>query len=182
MPKTEDKRSKDEREVHRVEIAQLYLKGNTQAAIAEKLDISQQQVSYDLKVIRKRWLESSVRDFDELKSNELAKIDLLEAEAWKAWERSIGTKKIVSKKKGVNGKGPIDETTTRVEELAGNPAFLTAVNNCIDRRCRILGLETVLKFEDLNLAITRVLDAGYTIYAQPEQKVEERSDRVSNEG
>src|SRR5262245_53581405 len=72
----------------RKRVAALYIQGQSQARIAEQVGVAQGTISYDLQAIRKEWLASSVRDFDEAKSQELAKLDHLEAEAWAGWERS----------------------------------------------------------------------------------------------
>jgi DNA-directed RNA polymerase specialized sigma24 family protein len=56
-------------------IADLYVQGFSQMAIAERLGISQATVSADLKQIRREWRESAIRDFDHAQDRELAKID-----------------------------------------------------------------------------------------------------------
>jgi hypothetical protein len=40
-------------------IADLYLRGHKQSEISAQLHITQQQVSYDLKVLQKRWQAAS---------------------------------------------------------------------------------------------------------------------------
>ena len=72
----------------RQQVAELYVKGWFQTAIAEELGVSQTTVCHDLKAIRKQWRESSIRDFDAARERELCKLDLLEREAWAAWQRS----------------------------------------------------------------------------------------------
>jgi len=69
-------------------VADLYLQGWTQIAIAEELGVAQPTISDDLKRIRAQWRESGVRDFDEARQLELMKLDRIEREAWSAWERS----------------------------------------------------------------------------------------------
>lgn len=68
--------------------ASLYLQGKTQQEIAGVIGVSRSQIGYDLDEIRERWLTSSIRDFDQARAEALAKIDLLEREAWLAWEQS----------------------------------------------------------------------------------------------
>jgi hypothetical protein len=163
------KRQPDEVERDRELIAKLYIQGKKQSAIAEiisaqyKFSVTQQQISLDLGVIRKRWLESSVRDFDAAKSEQLAKIDHMESEAWDAWEKSKGKHRQVTTKKGINGKGEIDETTVKVEDLIGNPAYMNIIDRCIERRCRLLGLDAELRYTDVNLAIAAVIRAGFVV-------------------
>src|SRR5712671_208116 len=72
----------------RKQVADLYLQGWTQIAIAERLGVKQPTICEDLQGIRKQWRESAVRDFDLAREMELLKCDRVEREAWAAWERS----------------------------------------------------------------------------------------------
>src|SRR5689334_17914177 len=72
----------------RQQVAQLVLEGYTQTAIVEKLGITQAAISKDTKQIRIAWRESQIRDFDELRSEELARLNHIEREAWAGWHRS----------------------------------------------------------------------------------------------
>ena len=118
-------------------VAKFYLRGWTQTKIARNIGCSVATVCRALEAVRKEWQASRIRDFDELISIELAKIDHLERVAWAAWERSIGlkTKTRVSDDKGT-------ETTTWID--AGDPRFLDRIGKCIERRCKLLGLEAVI--------------------------------------
>ena len=66
----------------RRKIADLYLKGWIQADIAAEIGMAQQTVSNDIKALQKDWLASALIDFNEAKSQELAKVDRLEREYW----------------------------------------------------------------------------------------------------
>ena len=72
----------------RQRVAELYLQGWQQDAIAKELTIRQPMVSEDLAKIRQAWRESAIRDFDAARDLELARLDRIEREAWAAWERS----------------------------------------------------------------------------------------------
>jgi hypothetical protein len=69
-------------------MARLYLQGWPQWKIREKFGLSHQQISHDLKAIRAGWKASAVRDVDEAKSQELAKLNKLGREYRNAWEQS----------------------------------------------------------------------------------------------
>ncbi len=72
------KRQKKIAIAHRREkIAEYYLKGKRQSEIAEMLGFDQSTISLDLKAIRNQWLDSALRNFDDLKSQELAKLSLI---------------------------------------------------------------------------------------------------------
>lgn len=126
--KTGPKRTEVERERDRRLVAELYLTGHNQYDIRDILNeredvaytICQQQISHDLAVIRKRWADSGVRDFDAARAQELARIDRLEIEYWDAWRDVV----------------PTDRTA---------PSYLAGVMSCIDRRCKLLGLDAPTK-------------------------------------
>ena len=152
-------RTEDEILRDRARIADLYLRGRKQWEIGQELGLSQQMVSYELGIIRKQWMESAVRDFDEAKGRELDRIDHLEREAWDAWERSkrhrlVSVSGIEEKStgSGVDDR-PAAPTETRTREetrktdQVGDPRFLEKVAWCIDQRCKILGLHAALRLK-----------------------------------
>jgi hypothetical protein len=132
----------------RVEIATLYLQGKLQFEIAQILStdqargytLTQQTISRDLKMIQRDWQRSTIVKFDEARAQELAKIDNLEREYWRAWERSKTEKKHSEKEKT---EGVQLKEVTRVEkwELIGDHRFLEGIQWCINRRCELLGLD-----------------------------------------
>lgn len=125
----------DQRRARQAEVARLYLQGKTQLHIAQQLGVSRQQVGYDLVVIRKAWLKSQIRDFDAAKSKELARLDLLEATHWDAFERSLRDGGRTIEKTSERG-----DTTEKVSYCRdGNPKFLEGISKCIETRARILG-------------------------------------------
>lgn len=143
-------------------VAELYLRGKMQSEIMNTLNdsyrkeaettgkrdyfqITQPSISRDLAEVRRRWRESSIRDFDSARAQELAKIDELEREYWKAWSRSIGESKMTRKRKGIVGEGVVDEETTETRLLVGSPKFLEGVERCIAKRCELLGLDAPKK-------------------------------------
>ena len=141
------KRTPTQRESDLQETARLYLHGVFQADIAKKLKVSQAQISHDLKTIRGRWLASSIVDISQVKAKELAKIDEVERQAYRGWHRSL--KDAETKVKSAKGIGNSVRTEAREESKgqAGDPRFLTIVVSCIDRRCKIFGLDAPTKLE-----------------------------------
>jgi len=125
-------------------MSDLYLQGWLQADIATELNLSESTVSRDLKALQGQWLKSALIDFDEAKSRELAKIDRLEREYWRGWKRSCEDAETITK----------DGTPAAVEKVkrtakgqAGDPRFLAGVQWCIDRRCKVLGIDAAAKFD-----------------------------------
>lgn len=147
-------RSKFQRKADYERITSLYLRGWRQADIAAELGLTQQQISYDLGVVQKQWRESTTMDLDEAKQKELSRIDELQNDFWTAWEESkknvvtvgVEKKSITLKIKDASG-GDIGlpaierKDSRRRTGQSGNPAFLQGVLSCIDRRCKLLGLD-----------------------------------------
>ena len=133
----------------RRKVADLYLKGWIQADIATEIGMSQKTVSNDIKALQKDWLNSALVDFNEAKSQELAKIDRLEREYWQAWERSCeDAETITEKARASKGSDRPDsvEKTKQAKGQAGDPRFLSGVQWCIERRCKMFGLDEPDRF------------------------------------
>ena len=127
----------------RKKVAELYLQGKWQSEIAGIVGVTQSQVSQDLTVLRRLWLQSSLINIDKIKSRELAKIDRLESEAWDAWESSVGKKIRTTESSGDKG----NETKTETKIDAGDPRFLQSIQWCIAKRCEIFGLNAPFKLD-----------------------------------
>ncbi len=134
------KRTPAQRERDLAETARLLLQRKTQAEIAVQLGITQQQVSLDMKLLKKRWREGSEVDFRAFLSEELALAFQVEAEAWRGWNRS--TKDAITKtQEAKDGKeGREQGVKVRTTGQAGDPRFLTEVLNCSKHRLVLMGL------------------------------------------
>ena len=156
-------RSQFQREADYERITSLYLRGWRQADIAAELGLTQQQVSYDLRTIQKRWRESTTMNLDEAKQKELSRIDELEREFWSAWESSKAERTKARQEsdgtKDKEGKVVVKKSSMEKEQRDGNPAFLQGVLSCIDRRCKLLGLDAPEKSEvDLKSRVLVTVD------------------------
>jgi transposase-like protein len=123
----------------RIQVADRYIRGETQSAIARDFGVSQKQISLDLAAIRKEWRSSSVRQFDVLIDEQLAKIDYLERESHAAWERSKQPREITVTE-ATEADKTIRKASVRKEGQVGDPRFLERIDKCIERRCLLLGL------------------------------------------
>lgn len=128
-------------EDRRRRVAELYCQGAPQVEIAEELEVSQPTVSRDLRHVRQEWRSSRIRNFDALQADELLKVDKVEREAWAAFRRSVGEKQKTTDNTG--GENPGTKTVTWRD--AGDPRFLSVIEDCIRRRCAILGLDAPSK-------------------------------------
>lgn len=149
-------RKKAEREAHLKQIQIWYCQGMLQAEIAQELGISQQQVSYDLKALQKRWHEQSMQAINTAKAKELAKIDALEQVYWQAWIKSCEDAETKTQKQKGTVKQYEDEDGAFVSESpserirtlkgqSGDPRFLQGVQWCIQQRVKIMGVEAAIK-------------------------------------
>jgi hypothetical protein len=124
--------------VHRRrQVADLYLKGWTQMDIARHLSVSQMTVSRDLEKVESEWRAASIVEFGKARDRELQKLELIEREAWRAWQRSQDP---VSAAVITDGKsGP--QSRKSLKHQYGDPRFLDQVNKCIAQRCVLMGLQ-----------------------------------------
>src|SRR4051794_10534234 len=128
-------------ERRRHEVAKHYLKGLPISQICVEVRATFAQVNSDLGVLRERWMAASAATFNLAKSRELAKIDNLEREYWEAWDRSTGARTETTTSK-VDSTGKVRLLASqKVRQSDGNPQFLQGVQWCIDKRCRVMGLD-----------------------------------------
>ena len=128
----------------RARITKFYLQGWPQSAIASELGISQSTVSEDVRYVRRQWERSAIRNFDELRTRELQKLDYVEREAWSAWERSQKPAQAAT----VSGEGNGQQTRKSVKNQVGDPRYLDQIAKCIVQRRAITGLDAPLQVAD----------------------------------
>jgi predicted transcriptional regulator len=129
----------------REKVTELYVKSWSQASIAGELNVSQSTVSEDVQYVRRKWEQSAIRNFDELRTRELHKLDFIEREAWDAWERS----KKPAQSATVTGEGNGQQTRKSMKNQTGDPRFLDQVSKCISHRRAITGLDAPLQVADV---------------------------------
>ncbi|WP_114752321.1 hypothetical protein [Pleomorphovibrio marinus] len=151
-------RSKPELERDKNFVAEHYLKGYSVRAIALMLSkhvgiekyVSYRTIHNDLNKLLKEWEKDRIDDINKQKLIELEKINKLERTYWMAWDKSIEDYEKKSKKLmgqvGTDKDGnPIKPTQQEIQTINmvnfGNPAYLSGVEKCIERRCRILGID-----------------------------------------
>jgi len=129
-------------------IAKMYLRGELQADIAKDTGLTESMVSRDLKALQDEWRASSLIDIDEAKAKELARIDELERTYWQAWARSQEDAEI-ERTKVTDGlkEGKRYEAGKETKGQVGDPRFLQGVQWCIERRCKVIGIDAPTKQE-----------------------------------
>jgi len=155
-------RTKFQRESDYERTTSLYLRGISQSRIAVEIGVTQSQISHDISTIQKRWRESSVMNLDEAKQRELSRIDELEREYWQAWQDSklerSKARQETGGKKDKDGKPVVTKASLEKQQRDGNPVFLSGVMACIDRRCKLLGLDAPEKRQNLNVELSTLTD------------------------
>ena len=146
---TRSTRGATQHEKDRALTASMVLSGVGHAEIAEKLGVSRQQITYDMRVIRERWKARTTMDLTEAKALEVAKIDRLEQVYWEAWELQCEDEVYADKEAG--------EGFFRVKH-SGDPAILAGILKCIDRRCKLLGLDAPTQIEGRFFGFTIAFD------------------------
>src|SRR5579872_1093089 len=121
----------------RREAANLAHKGWTQAAIASHLKVPQGTVSRDLATMREFWRDFPVYDFDKVRFEQLQKIDLVEAEAWAAWQRSQQQRHSAALTRGKAG----EQTRTSLQDQYGDPRYLREIARCVTQRYEMIGVQ-----------------------------------------
>lgn len=134
-------------EARRTEVSTLYQQRKSQDEIAEKLGVDQATISRDLSAITKEWQEKRIENLDGRKQEELARIDVLEAQYWRGWERSCTERRKTMAEQHSTVKGQERRDQIMEEGRDGNPAFLAGVQWCVEQRCKILGLYAPTKQE-----------------------------------
>jgi hypothetical protein len=157
-------RSEAEQEMDLVEEARLYLRGYSLHEVVKYIadnrpySLTPQTVAADMVEIRERWRAQYLANFDDVKAQELARLDRLELAYWTEYDKSkqdkdtIETVKVNDEWEAAKNKtNPADTkasgySRTRVkhtrEKMLGNPVYLQGVQWCIQQRCKILGLDS----------------------------------------
>lgn len=175
-PRGYNKRTEEQREHDLLFCSDLFLRGYTYREITAKLNehwknegaedysVSMSMVYYDMKQCLIEWKTSRMDNIDEYIGKELQKLDLIELEAWGAWEKSKnGKTRNKSRTPGSRRARPnrdenetyetvhgYDEETT--EDSAGNPRFLELVLSTMQRRAKLLGFDAPISIEETKVS------------------------------
>lgn len=146
--------SREQRLERVARVSEMYLELQSMTQIARQLGLSTTSVYRDICVAREQWRTRAGDAIEEHKKRELAKIDQVELEAWRGWQRTIGVHRIETRKnttveatRALGDGGsitvdiPAEEIVNKREKLAGDPRFLEIITRCIESRRKILGLD-----------------------------------------
>lgn len=174
------KRSHYEAERDRLEISALFLRGCTHQEITNEINkkyysndpLSRQSISREISVILNHWRKDRAYNIDQQRAAELTKTDNLESTYWGAWERSMldAQKKT---EKSILGDGILrNEESIVTEPQVGDPRFLQGIQWCIERRCKLLGLDAPVRQDITTLGESLDIGAWMT---DRKKRIEEAS-------
>ena len=127
----------------RNEVVDLYCKGRPVYMIAEQMGVTRATIWNDVQAVKKALMEQASDKIDEMRYDELMKVNKLEITYWDSWEKSIEDhiRKSVKEKSGEIEKSVIESASY------GDPRFLQGIERCIERRCKLLGLDAPEKVQ-----------------------------------
>jgi hypothetical protein len=143
----------------RIDVAKLYVQGRTTtysvAWIDDKRPYNYTEAMFlsDKKTVFNEWREMYLPDIDAIKSNELARLDALIAEAWQAWDASKEPKEVTeselatSKPAGSDKQFEETKSKHKQENRDGNPKFLEVIQKLMNQRAKILGIHAPQRHE-----------------------------------
>jgi len=140
-------------------VRKLYIQGNPVSAIAKILGSPLTCIKDDIAKIQSDWREAGTIEWSEHVDRQLARLDMLEQQAWNAWESSqqeenhevldfkdmtpAERKKI---KKSLSKGDSVTATfnwTVKKHKSRGNPQFLNVILSVIRERSKLLGLDKI---------------------------------------
>jgi hypothetical protein len=135
----------DKRKERLTRVAALYVQGRfTMKEMAQRCgEVTVRQIERDIQHLRKVWAEAASEDVKFYLSKELYRIDRIEAECWRGWEASWRAETETGKQteEDAEGNQVVKKVRKKKYGNAGNPAFMSQILGCVDRRMRLLGLE-----------------------------------------
>lgn len=146
---------KNMRSVIRLRIAEWYCMEYTAFEIANELEkeygyqVSRQQIHKYIKSIKADWHNEALNNVEERIEKELSKINTVEREYWREWQRSKEKKRTEIKTGGTSGKGVHKKATVKTEIMMGDPSYLSGIERCIKQRREMLGLDAPIKSEQV---------------------------------
>jgi hypothetical protein len=146
-------------------MARLTLEGKSTREIGAMLDLDHGTVAARLRVYAEAWRQNALDDVASVKGKHLAKVRLVQAEAWESWRLSRGEQvsfqdeaempdaKVVAAIIAAGGdskqaqKLRPTKTVTRRKTTNGDPSYLNAILVAMGQEAKLLGLNDPDTFE-----------------------------------
>jgi hypothetical protein len=125
----------------RQEVASLYLQQRTMRQIAQQVGASHGTVCNDVNALEAHWRELAIEDIRSAKGRQLAKLRLMEREAWEQWQRS---KKDIERQTTMQETSDKDGAKMRAtllkEARLADDRYQGRVAWCMEQEAKLLGL------------------------------------------
>lgn len=119
------------------QIARYILQGKEQKWIADEMKLSASTISRAVTKIEKDWRESTLMNFNMARNRELAAVDMIEYEAWKAWFASKTTDVTTT---SYGGEGVEMRVSLTERERYGDDRYMKIIQWCHEHRAKLMGL------------------------------------------
>ena len=116
-------------------VAALYLEGHSLKKIGEVVGLKYNQLRNYINEAKEFWKQSAAASYGQHVANEIARIALVETEAWEAWHKSKRDDRTISETTG-----KFAGTSKTKSRTNGDPRFLAVVQKCTEQRMKLLGL------------------------------------------
>jgi hypothetical protein len=143
------KRTDTEIQRDRAIVADLHYKGHNDVKITEILnsrpdveyEISRRMVTHDRNCLLKEWKKEQYEHTDDWVAETIAELEIVKAEAWRSWERSLEERTARRVKERLGAEGDIVSLTEEaISQGTGDTKYLEVVMKCIQERNRLRGL------------------------------------------
>ena len=124
----------------RRKIKRLYLHGNVDVEIAEKLGLSTRTVRSALTSINRELKEQIFMNYDMAMKQQLKRIDLIERDAHEGLERAKKPATVTTTTVTDAAQGTVTRVTSRTVSERREAKYLREMARCVELRSKILGL------------------------------------------
>lgn len=114
--------------------------GKTVTAIAKATGLTTGDVLSRARELHNLWLASCVHDVDQARREQIQRLDLVEDEAWAAWQRSLKPTRVTVKGKKEGDFASTTHEDKTLKSTSGDPKWLEIVIRCVETKSRLLGL------------------------------------------
>lgn len=117
-------------------VAELWLKGYSIKRIASSVEMTPRQVRELVLKSKSIWVKRKELALTDVVAEQLRRVDLIEMNAWEAWERSQQDQ--VETKVQTTKEGTFKTRTTKT--AVGDSRFIDVALKCVEQRCKLLGV------------------------------------------
>jgi hypothetical protein len=122
-------------------VASLYLQQRTMRQIAKQVGASHGTICNDVNALEAHWRELATEDIRSAKGRQLAKLRVIEREAWQQWEKSkADIERQTTTMETGGADGAKQKATLLKEARLADTRYMETVAWCMEHEAKILGL------------------------------------------